>query len=393
MYFESTEDQRAIASKYRAIAVRHARVALDVNTPFDWATWRAISEAGIWRLPVPHEHGGAGKSWHDFTIAFETITSTTGSIGFAMAMANQATLIRALLKYATPAQCERFLPNLLDGAIGATAISEKGTGTEIRALQTALSAAEQGYRLDGHKYNISHAPAASLILVAARFDIDGRSTALVLLDPTVHGVTRTSPQSTLGVRDLPIGDLQFERVALEEHCLLGAPRDGLKKLMDIASMNRALFGLLCADAVQPLLAEAMNYVRSRKALDVALDSHQYVQKRLVDIRIGAERSRWMALAALNQLLAGHPEALANCSIAKLSAARDLSQSALDLLALYGSNGYRIGPLATFVADALGMISAGGTEEMHRRNIFAQMQRQEERAPASLRQPALEDAPA
>jgi isovaleryl-CoA dehydrogenase len=395
MHFEATEDQRAIASLYRAIALRYASLAPSAGSTFDWSTWRAIADAGIWRLPVPRERGGAGKSWQDFTIAFEAITSTKGSIGFAMAMANQATLIRALLKYATPLQCDRYLPGLLGGAIGATAISEKGTGTEIRALQTTLTMADSGFRLDGHKYNISHAPAAALILTAARCDSDGRSsTALVLLDPSLPGVARTPPQSTMGVRDLPIGDLEFDHVALDHHCLLGSPRDGLKHMMDIASMNRALFGLLCADAVQPSLAQALSYVRSRKTLEVALDSHQYVQKRLVDIRIGAERSRWMALAALDQLLAGHPEALANCSIAKLSAARDLSQSALDLLALYGSTGYRSGPLATFVADALGMISAGGTEEMHRRNIFAQMQRRDEgAAPVPLHKPAAEDVAA
>lgn len=74
------------------------------------------------------------------------------------------------------------------------------------------------------------------------------------------------------------------------------------------------------------------------------------------------------------MLGGHVDALANCSIAKLTGARDLSQAALGLLALHGSDGYRCGPLAVFVADALAMGTAGGTEEMHQRNIFAQMQR-------------------
>ncbi len=139
-------------------------------------------------------------------------------------------------------------------------------------------------------------------------------------------------------------------------------------------MNRALFGLLCADLVQPFLDDAIAYAGARSVLGVTLDSHQHVQRRLVEIRVGAERSRWMALAALGQLCAGDPSALANCSIAKLGAARDLTQTALHRLAIHGSDGYRHGPLASFVADALAMGSAGGTEEMHSRNIFAQMQR-------------------
>jgi hypothetical protein len=51
----------------------------------------------------------------------------------------------------------------------------------------------------------------------------------------------------------------------------------------------------------------------------------------------AQRSRRMALAALGQLLSGHPAAVANGSIAKLVDAQNLTQSALDLLALHGSD--------------------------------------------------------
>ncbi|THJ50665.1 acyl-CoA dehydrogenase family protein [Burkholderia sp. LS-044] len=373
MNFEATPDQRAAAATYRAVALRH--FASSPRRGFDWATWRALSEAGLWRTLVAGRDAGADASLNVFIAAFEAIVTATRSVGFAMALANQATVIRALLLHGTPAQRDRFLPALTSGAVAATAISEKGTGTEIRALQSRVTLDGQDCRLDGHKYNISHAPDAALILVAASATQDGRpGTALVLLDPQRAGVTRTAPQETLGVADLPIGDMTFDGVPVGTDDLLCTPKDGLRVLMDIASMNRALFGLLCADVVGPFLADALAYVGERGALGVTLDKHQHVQRRLVDIHVGAERSRWMALAALDQLRAGDPSALASCSIAKLGGARDLTQAALHLLAIYGSDGYRRGPLATFVADALAMGTAGGTEEMHARNIFSQMQR-------------------
>ncbi|WP_052420794.1 acyl-CoA dehydrogenase family protein [Paraburkholderia ferrariae] len=378
----------AAVYRLREVAAEYARsVPTDA---FHWEAWHALSEAGLWRLPVPREEGGAGLTWTAFTEAFEAIVATLRSIGFAMVVANQATLIRALLKHGSAAQRASFLPRLLAGTPAATAISEKHTGTEIRALQTALSVHEEGFLLDGHKYNISQAPTAGIILVAAQL-IDGEraTTALVLLDGGRPGVTRSAPRDTLGVRDLPIGDLAFEGVPIAANQLLGPPAQGLHRLMDIASMNRAYFGLLCANVVMPFLDDAMRYASERKALDAAIDTHQHVQRRLVDIRIGAESTRWTARAALDQLVAGDPAALANCSVAKLVGARELARSALDLLALHGSDGYRRGPLASFVADALAMTSAGGTEEMHRRNIFAQMQRQ---AAATLEKPAVPAAP-
>jgi isovaleryl-CoA dehydrogenase len=200
MNFEATPEQRTVADKYRAIASSHF-----VSSPrrgFDWATWRALSEANLWRLPVAERDGGAGLSWGVFIAAYEAIVSTMRSVGFAMALANQATLIRALMLYGTDAQRDRYLPQLMSGVAGGTAISEKGTGTEIRALQTRITENGSAYRLDGHKYNISQAPDAGLIFVAAGSELDARSgISLVLLDPHRAGVTRTPPQDTLGVAE------------------------------------------------------------------------------------------------------------------------------------------------------------------------------------------------
>ena len=99
-----------------------------------------------------------------------------------------------------------------------------------------------------------------------------------------------------------------------------------------------------------------------------------MQRRLVDIRIGMERSRWLAFGALSQLLAGQREGLMSCSIAKLVGSEDLINSATSLVKLYGSLGYHNGRVAELMKNALAFASVGGTEEMHRKNIFNQMQR-------------------
>nr|WP_269765736.1 acyl-CoA dehydrogenase family protein [Burkholderia ubonensis] len=156
-----------------------------------------------------------------------------GSVGFAMALANQATLIRAIAAYGSDAQRERHLPRLMAGEIGATAISEKGTGTEVRALETRLArdGDSRGYRLDGHKYNISHAPDARLMMIVASSHVDDKpATALVLIDPERPGVRRSPPQATLGVADLPIGDVTLAGVRVADDELLGAPRSAVPSL-------------------------------------------------------------------------------------------------------------------------------------------------------------------
>lgn len=386
MDFSFNDRQQQCARRFHEIALGHQGGS--DGHGFDWKTWQAISEAGLWRVPMPRDLGGVGGDWFEFTAAFEAMTHAMRSIGFSMAVANQATLIHCIGSMSTQAQRAELLPRLLDGEPCATAISERGTGTEIRALESTLIEVENGYQLNGHKYNVSLAPHASLILVAARFGSGPLAhPSLALIDARSPGLERSAAQDTLGVRDLPIGDLRFDAVPVGRERILGEPRHALKSLMSIASMNRAYFALICAAAVRPFLADALAYAAERTILDVPINTHQHVQRRLVDVRMRAERSRWMALAALGQLLDGDPAAIENCSIAKITAAQDLTQSTLDLLALHGSDGYRSGALATFVTDALAMISAGGTEEMHRRNVFAQMQRQRERSPSEAPSPS------
>lgn len=379
MDFAYTERQLRQNRRYRDLGLRHARAGSGDSNGFDWQAWHAVTNAGIWRLPLL-EHDP-----FEFIAAFEGLCGAMRSIGFAMAVANQATLIDAIQSLGTPEQRAALLPRLVGGEPGATAISESGTGSEIRAPQTRLSVDGDGLRLDGHKYNISLAPHASLMLVAARYEAAAKpQTAMVLIDGGMAGVARSAPQVTLGVRDLPIGELRFDAVHIDAAHLLGSPRDGLHALMRIASMNTAYFALMCANVVEPFLADALRHAAARRILGVAVDTHQHVQRRLVDVRMRAQRSRWMALASLDELLRDRAQALESCSIAKIVAAQDLTQSALDLLAIHGSDGYRSGALSTFVADALAMISAGGTEEMHRKNVFAQMQRnrEPERAPVT-----------
>ena len=126
--------------------------------------------------------------------------------------------------------------------------------------------------------------------------------------------------------------------------------------------------------MSPFLDEALQYAGARHSFQEAIVEHQYVQRRLTDIRIGMERSRWTALAAVGKLINEEPDALLACSVAKLVGSEDLIRSALDLVRLYGSRGYHEGPVARLMRDALGFASVGGTEEMHRKNIFNQMTR-------------------
>ncbi|WP_133646401.1 acyl-CoA dehydrogenase family protein [Paraburkholderia flava] len=374
MQFDWTQEQQTTRTRYRSIGSELA-AAHTQETGFDASGWARLCNEGLWDMIVPESYGGDGHGWWHFSAALEGLASSIRRPALLLSIIAQAGMVRALERYGSDAQRDRYFGAILRGELSATAIAEPDTGTDVRSIRTTLSEDGDGYRLSGRKFNIAHAPIAQFMLIVTRVEhADKRNTALVIVERKQAGLTCSEPDRKLGIDDLPTGSLQFDACRIERTQLLGKPGEGLGNLIDIISLGRLYYGLIAAHVVTPYLNDAIAYTRSRRSFDSAIDEHQYVQKRIVDVKIGIERSRWIAYGALGQLLNGHPEALLTCSIAKLVGAEDLVNSAVSLVRLYGSVGYQEGPVASFARDALGFSSIGGTEEMHRKNIFNQITR-------------------
>ena len=369
-----TPQHGELRQRYAAIGAEIAAGADARAEGFDFDGWHRLREAGLWRLIVPGADHAQGD-WWAFTAALDGLTSTIGAPELALSVIAQAGMVRGLARHGSEAQRDRYYGAILRGEISATGIAEPGTGTDVRSVQSTLTAVAGGYVLDGGKYNIAHAPIMDFALIVCRLaDGERNGVALALIDRDSPGLRAGLVDDKLGNRNLPTGALHFDAVPVAASQLLGAPGRGLATLIDTISLGRLYYGLAAANLIAPHLDEAMRYAAGRTSFDSSIDQHQHVQRRLVDIRVGMERSRWLALGALSQLLDGRPEALMSCSIAKLVGSDDLIASATSLVKLYGSLGYHNGRVAGLLRDALGFASVGGTEEMHRKNIFNQMQR-------------------
>ncbi|WNM31209.1 acyl-CoA dehydrogenase family protein [Streptomyces sp. Li-HN-5-11] len=89
----------------------------------DRESWQEMSDAGVRRLAVPAKWGGEDGSWWDFVAAFEGMATDGTDLGFCLSVVAQAGLIRSLITYGTDEQRAYWLPRLLNGEAGATAVS------------------------------------------------------------------------------------------------------------------------------------------------------------------------------------------------------------------------------------------------------------------------------
>ncbi len=378
MQFDWTEEQKEIRTRYYSLGTELAHQESNVRDEFNLKGWQRLLQEGLWQYIVPSNHGGNGLGWWHFTAALEGLASSIRKPGLLLSIIAQAGMVRALTLYGNDTQRERYFAAILQGNLSATAIAEPETGTDTRNIKTLLTEDEHGYLLTGEKYNIAHAPLAQFTLVVTRLTNTENQggIALVIIDRATMGISYQEPDHKLGLADLPTGGMRFENVRIAHEQLLGKPGDGHKNLIQIISLGRVYYGLVAALIPICFMKDALSYIHSRSSFGSTIDRYQYVQKRIVEIQIGIERSRWLAYGALSHLLNDHTEQeiLMVSSIAKIIGAHDLVESATSLLKLYGSVGYQQGQVADFVRDALGFCSVGGTEEMHKKTIFNQINR-------------------
>ena len=371
-----TDEQNRLRAQFEDFGkteVAPRALALADQDQFDHQSWDKLALTEFWKLIVPEAYGGQGEHWWDFTAAFEGLISTAGDGGFVVSVAAQAAFIRAITAFGSPAQKDRLLPELLQGAITATAISEPHTGTAMPALKTIASPAESGYLLNGEKFNISHASTAKYAIVIGRQpDLGKRDLNIFLLDTEATGYSAGAPQRKSGLRTLPTGSMSFDNVAIGEANVL---KGGLRSLVPMMSMARVMYGLVSTHLLRPVLESAWDFLAQRGPKGEGLLDHQFLQQKITDVQLHIEQHRWACYAALSQVLHQDSAMALTGSVVKLSGARSLTDRMRDLLTLLGSRGYLDGQASHLMHDALGMLWVGGTEEMHRINIFNQMKRQ------------------
>jgi alkylation response protein AidB-like acyl-CoA dehydrogenase len=120
----------------------------------------ACASSGLMRHAIDAPHGGLGDSFQALSKAHAELGLRTRDPGLLLAInAHLWGVVFPLLRFGTAQQQQDWLPGLLGGEqIGGHAITEPQAGSNIQAMATTAVAANDGYRLQGHKRYITNAP-------------------------------------------------------------------------------------------------------------------------------------------------------------------------------------------------------------------------------------------
>ncbi len=120
-----------------------------------------------------------------------------------------------ILHYGTEEQKQRWLPKMATGEmVGAIAMTEPGTGSDLQGVRTSAKKSGNGYVLNGSKIFITNGQHADLILVVAKTDpsAGAKGVSLMVVEAAdAPGFRRGRKLKKLGL-DSPIPRNCFSRM-------------------------------------------------------------------------------------------------------------------------------------------------------------------------------------
>ncbi len=330
-----------------------------------WA-WEKAGEAGLLCMSMPEEYGGAGGTFaHEQIFCEQQVRA--GVEGFGAGLHN-CIVAPYINHYGTEEQKKRWLPRMAKGElIGAIAMTEPGTGSDLQAVKTTAIKTGNQYVVNGSKTFITNGQTANLIIVVAKTDPSegAKGVSLMVVETDgADGFKRGRNLKKLGNKAQDTSELFFDDVKIPTENLLGSDEgQGFFQLMQQLPQERQQIAVIAIAAIERALELTIAYTKERQAFGRPVFNFQNTQFKLAECKAKATMARVFVDYCTGQLIEGKLDA-ATASMSKLLLT-DLENEIIDeCLQLHGGYGYMDEyPISRMYADARVQRIYGGTNEI------------------------------
>ena len=202
-----------------------------------------------------------------------------------------------ILNYGTEEQKKKWLPQLATGElIGAIAMSEPGTGSDLQGVKTRAQKSGNGYVLNGSKTFITNGQHANLIIVVAKTDptAGAKGTSLMVVETDeAPGFRRGRQLKKIGMHSQDTSELFFDQVRVPASNILAAEGQGFALLMNELAQERLTQAVKAVAACEAALDWTIDYVTQRHAFGKPIAEFQLVQAMLADMQTECFAGRCM----------------------------------------------------------------------------------------------------
>lgn len=271
-------------------------------------------EAGLWNLFIPADHanhGGAGLSNLEYAPLAELMGRILWSPEVFNCSAPDTGNMEVLMKYATPAQQERWLQPLLAGEIrSAYAMTEPAVASsDATNIECSILRDGQDYVVNGRKWFITGAmhENCEVLIVMGKSDADNPDRHVqqsqILVPRDTKGVSVERSLRTLGYDDAPLGhaEVGFDNVRVPaENILLGEGR-GFEIAQGRLGPGRIHHCMRLIGCAQRALELACQRVDSRRTFGRKIGEHQSVREKIARSFAEIEQARLLTLMTADKM--------------------------------------------------------------------------------------------
>jgi long-chain-acyl-CoA dehydrogenase len=270
--------------------------------------------------------------------------------------------------YGTEAQKQRWLPRMSRGElIGAIAMTEPGTGSDLQAVRTRARRDGDHYVVDGSKTFITNGGSANLIIVVCRTsDAPGAKglSLLVVETDACPGFRRGRVLDKVGMKAQDTAELFFDAMRVPADDVLGGVEgQGFIQLMQQLPQERLMIAVQGIGAMERALQETVAYAKQRQAFGKPIWEFQNTRFKLAEVQSTVLAARAFVDACMTAHLAGELDA-ARAALAKSWVSEQQGRVMDECLQLFGGYGYMMEyPIAELFVDARVQRIYGGTNEI------------------------------